>query len=542
MMLDWNEDGDIGWFDACRMLGRDSLDAVLPRTSYLVSAEYAAWDVEGPRDMRSPDYGFVIKAGAIREDCYEAGVGEPITPHGGQETGVWKTVSGVWESGDANFLPTLQIALENATGGFVFVRSLSVRELRSDGSLGPEILTNPSMDYVSYVSQKKAYELDQIVEMAEAAGVHLKLVVSDKDDEAWLKLANDGSFVTGDDNADGYFGLGRELNKTRWLQRAWWRYLQARWGYSAAIHSWELLNEGNPASESHFLMADEFGRYMKYGVFDLTPPEGYAPAGAALHPNAHLVTTSFWHSFPCDEVWRNGAYRFLDYADLHAYVSTSYAPLADREAMQYDAALYHLWHSESTANCAPGKPVLRGEGGLDTPDSQLPDALGLERDEGKLWLHNFVWSTLDAGAMGEIYWWAEHLSTEDGFQLQPFRVLASFLADVELNKGGYSESNATSSDGGLRIVGQKNTAAGRMHLWIQNRANTWRQSPPPGEISGTVTVDGFEANTAFGVEYWDTRSGATSSATLQSSAAGALTIPVQGLRTDLAVKVYRQAN
>lgn len=49
-----------------------------------------------------------------------------------------------------------------------------------------------------------------------------------------------------------------EKTKIRWLLEAWWRYLQARWGYSPAIYSWELLNEGVPDSTLHYILTDEY--------------------------------------------------------------------------------------------------------------------------------------------------------------------------------------------------------------------------------------------------------------------------------------------
>ena len=96
------------------------------------------------------------------------------------------------------------------------------------------------------------------------------------------------------------------MTARRWLQRAWWRYLQARWGYSPNIHSWELVNEGDPTNDRHYTLADEFGKYMRQ-----------------FAPNQHLVTTSFWHSLPATAFWKNASYPNLDYVDLHAYVSTS---------------------------------------------------------------------------------------------------------------------------------------------------------------------------------------------------------------------------
>ena len=41
-----------------------------------------------------------------------------------------------------------------------------------------------------------------------------------------------------------------------------------------------------------------------------------------LDPNRHMATTSTWATFPASQFWGNSAYPDIDYADLHAYVST----------------------------------------------------------------------------------------------------------------------------------------------------------------------------------------------------------------------------
>ena len=82
---------------------------------------------------------------------------------------------------------------------------------------------------------------------------------------------NDGAFGGFREDNENFYGDYRNNHtKTRWLQRAWWRYLQARWGYSPNIHSWELLNEGDPDVYSlglskvgrHQMLADELGKFM----------------------------------------------------------------------------------------------------------------------------------------------------------------------------------------------------------------------------------------------------------------------------------------
>jgi hypothetical protein len=91
----------------------------------------------------------------------------------------------------------------------------------------------------------------------------------EKNDMVYLKLKDDGSFVTNGQpaNRDGFYGDGRQVNKTRWLQKALFRYLQARWGYSPSIHSWELTNEGDPNNPNHYILADEMGKDFHCRIF-----------------------------------------------------------------------------------------------------------------------------------------------------------------------------------------------------------------------------------------------------------------------------------
>jgi hypothetical protein len=121
-----------------------------------------------------------------------------------------------------------------------------------------------------------------------AARSIFKLVVLEKG-TAFQKIKNEGGFLDSNerDNANAFYGVGRQVNQVRWLQQAWWRYLQARWGYSPNIHSWELTNEGDPANGNHFALADEFGRFMHCRVFgiDVAPKDG--ARCDYQHPNAH---------------------------------------------------------------------------------------------------------------------------------------------------------------------------------------------------------------------------------------------------------------
>jgi hypothetical protein len=518
MRIDYETDGDTGWYDACRFQFWDDPEAVKPHTNYRLSIKYWGQNISGPRVQSSPSYGLVGKIGGDwAPNCYEPGTSTVITSYGG-DTSDWGTIAGTWNSGEDNFLPRVYLGLENVTQGKAYILSISLREDLGNGRYGPEILTEPSMEYQLYYPERSAYALDKIVSQAEQSDVYLKLVIMEKNDMIYSKLNDDGTFVTGGegDNQDGFYGLGRGMNKTRWLQQAWWRYLQARWGYSPHIHSWELTNEGDPGLKSHWELADELGKFMHCRAFGIQVDNGDGAKCNYDHPNDHLVTTSFWDSFPGEQFWGNGDYPDVDYADVHAYVSTGWLR---NPAYESDAALYHLDYSAdvrsnldyySSQNGIPSKPILRGEAGIDFLGEQReqPD---LALDKAGVWLHNYTWALLDPGAMMELYWWGENLANQPGPDGKPglyeiYGYFHDFIKDIPLNDGLYKDAAAQASDPNLRVTGQKDTLDGRAHLWVQNKNHTWRKVVEGANnisgLSGTVRLGGFKPDSAFNVQWY----------------------------------------
>ncbi len=556
LYLDYDRDGDAGWFDACRFQFWNDPEAVKPNTAYKLEITYWGDRIEGPRDPSHPSYGLVGKIGGQWfANCYEPGTSEVVTNYGGN-TADWGTLTGVWSSGDNNFLPRIYIGLENVAQGGAYIKSISLREDLGNGRYGPEILAEPSLEYEFYIPEQSAYAMDKVVELAETYGLYLKLVVMDKSDEIYSKLDDDGTWVVGGepDNEDGFYGLGRPVNKTRWLQQAWWRYLQARWGYSPNIHSWELTNEGDPFLVPHWEMADEFGKFMHCRVFGVPVSPDDGADCTFEHPNSHLVTTSFWHSFPgyaasTDQgFWGGPKYPNVDYADVHAYISTSYAPLEEKVAMEDDSAYYHTWHSQDLRGWQFDFPIVRGEAGMDQHDAQCQDCLGIEKDVEGVWAHNYLWSTLHSGALYELDWW---WGGEHGHIVKPgayshlhiYKAISDFLKDIPLSNGHYEDLAAMVSDDRLRAWGQKDLANGQAHLWIQNKAHTWRNVVDGVSIpatSGSVTLPGFRPGATYIVKWWDTNTGQPASTeTLLSQSDGSLKLEIVGLETDVAAKISR---
>ena len=540
LRLSYAESGgnrNTGYFEACRFIGGfQSATAVKRQTTYRFRVRYAGIDITGPRNASFPSHGFVLKVqnpadGNWHTNCFDSGTsnstGQVISPYGQNTTGeAW--IEGTWASGNNDYLPPFYLALENVNAQnpatsrvpAVYVSYVEIREALPDGTLvGPNIVAKPSMEHQTYFEQRFSYAFDRVLESARQHGVYLKVVVLEKDEDILSQLQPSGDF--GAASSANFYGNYRSMTASRWLQRAWWRYLQARWGYSPNIHSWELINEGDPSSDRHYALADEFGAYMRQ-----------------FAPNHHLVTTSFWHSLPASAFWKNTNYPNLDYADLHAYVTTSQtgefniASAKDpvvrarcgtgnpcfKTSMKNDAALYHAEHSLQAFDRNLGKPLVRGESGLDTPTA-MPEDPNLARDENGVWLHNLVWSSVNTGGMYELYWSYQNLLQRlgpDGVRSnglhEIFRGFRDFIADVPLNNGQYRDLGAVvSRQDDVRVLGQKDTASGRAHAWIQNRRHTWcavvggvTDCPytwDGSRLAGTVAIGGFIPGATYQLQW-----------------------------------------
>ncbi len=551
MRIDYEPAGNTGWFDGCRILGAWGVPhEVKPNTTYRITVKYRGFNIAGPRNTVSSSYGFVVKTGLTSSgQAFEPGTGMVLTNYGLNTPSSWGTLSGSWSSGTRNFLPSFYFVMENVTQGEVYVDSISMREDQGGGVLGPEILHKPSMEHQLYFQQRDSFFLDQVMSWAEQYGVYLKAVIQEKDEKIEKKIGFDGNFTN--DNIANFYGDYRRVTKVRWLQQTWWRYLQARWGYSPNLHSWELCNEGDPVNPNHYALTDELAKFMHGRVFGVAVADGDGVKCQYQHPNAHMVTTSFWHSLPSDLFWANSKFPNPDYVDVHAYISTGWL---DNTAHETDAALYHLDYS---ADCRknvdfysartgwPTKPIVRGEAGIDFVNAQTenPD---LARDTQGIWLHNYLWACLDPGALYEQYWWRNNLQSQPGPDGQPglheiYKSFFEFVRDLPLTSGRYQDLAPVASDPALRVVGQKNLTDGAAHLWIQNRQHTWRNVVDNVAITpagGTVTAAGFAPNADYSIQWWNPYQGvASSNQVVTASATGTIAIPVAPLVTDIAVKV-----
>ena len=493
-----------------------------PNTNYLVKVRLKTVDINGPADARHP-YGFMIKkhgwpSATLEQDLrlYPSFIA-PVNANRDWHTVVAQYMTTDRE-GDNTLYPYISLFLDNVTSGRVYIDEFSMREILSDGSLGGEVVRDHRADLHLEVQQRPAAFFDWQVEQGEQNGVFFKYVIQDKRDWVPNHLAEVGIFT---DVGQGYYQ--KDGTKAKWLEQQWWRYLIARWGYSTAVHSWELNNEGSPDDLGHYRQAQDMAKFMH--TYDA---------------HRHLATTSFWCCWR-PEFWGDRVnYPDVDYADVHKY--TNQDLLKDGTLAAYDMAAFQSEDSLTFYASHVGMPMVRGETGIGDPSLSFFSYLA--QPNPGIYYHNLLWAQLNAGGMSDPnYWWSQHLDQINRKAIsQPFYL---FMRDLNINQGGYVDiaTDATVSNAKLRILGQKNLARGQAYVWIQNKDHTWRNvmgvDNPTSIVpqSGAITLK-LNPNTSYTVKWWNTYTGAvTQTLTLISDSAGKLTLSITNLSDDVAVKI-----
>jgi hypothetical protein len=549
--------------------------AVKPNTTYRFRVRVRTQNV-GPRIAGQP-YGFVAKVTTdgtswlwgSSPHANDPGVGIAVTSYL-PGTSDWTIVSGTWTTPNINFLTSIYMTLTNCNDPSVaYVDTVWMEEvINSGGTLtyGPNLIIKPGMNHHQYIDQRGSFAFDKVLELAHSNGVYLKPVLLEW--QEWISNSFDqsGNFVSSPNSANFYGG--RNVGKIRWFHQAYWRYMQARYGYSPNIFAWELLNEGDPFSGGHYMMADEFAKYMKSRVFGVSLAASDGIKSTYKHPNSHMVSTSMWHSYPKDGFWENSAYPNMDFADVHFYgfmnrpdlcriqVDSTVGTVAQTDSNFYDTARYTQELSQLLRSYNPKMPIIRGETGLvengdtNAMTSQLDtDIWGTGTGQGQgVWLHNYVWGGINPGGLLESYWYenfdGRHIYGNKD-QRGQFKPYYNFVQNIPLSNGRYQDAAATSSAAPMRAWGQKDTTAHRAHLWIQNMNHTWynvTHSVSIPAVSGTVRLSGFVASTPYTVQWWnpyetDASLQVTRSETVTAASDGTLTLNVSSLTADIAAQI-----
>lgn len=444
-------------YNPCMFIGfLKSSPAIKRETTYRIRIQYKTAGISGPRTAGKP-FGLVAKTGGwlsgSNGECENSGSGTVVTPYQSQSISDWKILEGSLNSEENDFLPYFYLVMENVIAGSAYIDYVWIEEDLGNGNYGPNLVTKPWMSQDLYMAQRESYAFDQVVELAGYYGIYLRPVIMEKNEVIFNQINYQGNPVLDDprcwdSNPDNdpaecpgnqwFYGNWNQVTKVRWLQQAWWRYLQARWGYSPSIHSWELLNEGDPYSGPHYTLAEEFGKYMHQ-----------------FAPNDHLVSTSFWHSFPKTEFWANPSYSHVDFADFHQYIGEDDPLINDTSLATTELSLTYGARQPGGAN----KQVIRGETGFINPDTWQPTSQ-FERDPQGLWLHNFIWGGINPGGLIEQYWFENvHIYKQNSdktykFDFRPqFSTYFNFMKGIPLSNGNYQDAAAQSTNAKLRVIG-----------------------------------------------------------------------------------------
>ncbi len=483
-------------------------------SQYQVMVRFKAEGLTGPVDPAYP-YGFAIKKTAWPSDNFAAENRNvpsyiPIV----SQNQDWHTVVSRFTATEQDAdkgRPYINLYLDNVSAGKVYIDRFSLREVLPGGALGGELIPDANADLQSYVDPDGAAYIDWQVQQGEQNGVYFKYVVHDKRDWIQNHLLANGTFA---EKGDGYYQPSGTA--AHWLLEQWWRYIAARWGYSTAIHSWELNNEGPPDDPAHYQLAQDFARFMHQ---------------TDSHP--HLVSTSFWSGWQGNFFGNNQQYSDIGYADVHEYIQDK------KEAA--NLAQWQLDRGAEIYQTPVGKPILRGETGIGQPGDDFYELLKQPNDGG--WYHNLLWSQLGPDVVfNPNYWWSDHIKQIDIASIsQPFY---RFVSGLDVNTGGYTSLDAGSNNAHLTVIGQKNQITGKAFLWIQNQGYTWTTtlkdggSSPPAAQSGTITIMLKPQSATYRVEWWDTNTGLVNSVdTISSNNAGIISLEIYGLASDAAVKI-----
>jgi hypothetical protein len=382
------------------------------------------------------------------------------------------------------------------------------------------------------MNQRGNYEEDRIIESAEQNGVYI--ILGSHGDPYWIwdaSVYNEGwnpNPVAFDNAAH-----------VRYWQRNF-RYRVARWGYSTAIVAWELWNEHGHVPVD----TGAYRFYQQYGQYQLQ-----------TDPYGHLRTTSQGSQAWSPALWESPAF---DIASYHDYMMISRYPAE----LNYDAANFvyrfaqclrtttarscGLSLGDGTSWNGTAKPIFWGE--LDTGTSQWNQA-----NINAKATHDIRWAGLFSPiGMAPIDWYwdqqsADFVATkhaEAGIASRYFQgvdyagLRFTYLAsdDVRNTSQSVPVSNAK-----LRVLAMRSANGAQAFAWVQNRDNArWDQGVNNTPLSATFTINQM-ANGNYQVEIWDTYTGQVSNGGVVTANNGAVTVQVNNLTKDVAIKITSTA-
>jgi hypothetical protein len=334
--------------------------------------------------------------------------------------------------------------------------------------------------------------------------------------------------------------------EAREKQEQVFRYIIARWGYSPNILSWEMFNEIDELQWSDPLCWDrgemvnwhrEIAQYIK-----------------SIDAHGHLVNTSTGSFKTHSDLY---GLPEMELAQIHFYYVDGCCDYAPSDPAGRDMADLMRYYSYLVYTSVEDKPSVVGEWGL--ADEFWGPSPYLDMDGGGVHVHNGLWSSLMSGmAVAGLNWFWPEYQTHDPAWWEHYHPIGNYAEDIDINNltvmrpanvsfcyPGHAcppddrPEELFSSNDGLRAMGLR--SGGRVYAWIQNRGHTWwnvvNGNPIPA-VSGEIEIAGFQPGARYGVDWWDTYSGGTtSSETVVAQEDGSIVLSVNQLESDIAIKI-----
>ncbi len=354
-----------------------------------------------------------------------------------------------------------------------------------------------------------AWRLDHIVEEAERLGMYVKINLNNHgqlsrhvDQEFFENSYN--TMYGGPLKVPADFWTSKQARK--YIERRY-RYIVARWAYSANIMAWEMWNEVDltEGPEEVFdvdIVANwhrDIGRYMK-----------------SIDPWKHMITTHFYSDDQSGVVYSLPEIDFTP-GDL-------YKP-------NIVTSMRNVWLLKKQY----GKPAMISEFGQ-----------GRSADQIEAQFHGGLWSSTVLPMAGTaMFWWWNYVDVEN--------LYSAYMPVVEFNKGEdrrgkdwqLSSAQVRSASGSLhdelRVLGRQNST--EAHLWVYdsvifNEDSGERYRRPPTFSGLSLTVPNLAAG-KYRVEFWSTTTGKIVDAKTVETQGETLKTPIPDVKADLAVKVKR---
>ncbi|MBM4176729.1 MAG: DUF5060 domain-containing protein [Ignavibacteria bacterium] len=245
--------------------------------------------------------------------------------------------------------------------------------------------------------QDRAFQLDWLLDYAEQKNIYVQLCLiphgqfSSTINPEW----NDNPYntINGGPCSKPWEFFSNSSAKDFFKRRV--RYINARWGYSPNLVSWELFNEVDHTDSFDVYRSQISSWHLEMAQFF-----------KLIDPYKKLLTTSYANEFLDSNIWSSPLF---DYTQIHHYNTTT-----DMQSAQVDLTALYLSDF--------GKPVSIGE-----YDFLELGPWAVVNDPNGINFHNSLWASVMSGAFGTASTWSWENYIDPKGLFHHFKPVSEFL-------------------------------------------------------------------------------------------------------------------